>query len=88
MSETIGSTECADLLRCTAEQIEEMARAGDIPGIKIGRSWLFVQSDLLAYIAEKAREEAQERRARRQPNVKMIMQKPRRRVPPLLTSFQ
>ena len=58
MSETIGSTECADLLRCTAEQIEEMARAGDIPGIKIGRSCLFVQSDLLAYIAEKAREDA------------------------------
>ncbi len=50
MSETIGSDECAALLRCTPEQVEEMARAGDIPGLKIGRSWLFMRSDLLAYL--------------------------------------
>ncbi len=86
MSETIGSDECAALLRCTPEQVEEMARAGDIPGLKIGRSWLFMRSDLLAYLAEKAREEAQERRAKRQPTVMSII-KPRRRVPPLLPSL-
>ena len=49
--ETIDSDECAALLRCTSEQVEELARAGEIPGLKIGRSWLFVRSDLLAYLS-------------------------------------
>ena len=83
MSETIGSDECAELLRCTSEQIEAMARSGDIPGLKIGRAWLFLKNDLLDYLAERARLEAQDRRAKRQPNVKMLP-KSRRQTPPLL----
>jgi excisionase family DNA binding protein len=82
--ETIDSDECAALLRCTSEQVEELARAGEIPGLKIGRSWLFVRSDLLAYLAEKARREADERRAKRQPGVVKITAKPKRRQPPPL----
>lgn len=83
--DTIDSEECAAILRCTAEQVEELARTGEIPGLKLGRSWLFIRADLLAYLAEKARAEAQERRARRTPNVQALrMTKPRRRVPPAL----
>jgi len=82
--ETIDSEECAELLHCTPERIEEMARAGEIPGLKIGRNWLFVRSDLLAYLAEKAREEAQVRRMKRSPNAPVQMAKPRRQTPPAL----
>lgn len=82
---TIGSEECAQLLRCTPEQVEELARAGEIPGLKFGRGWMFVRDDLLAYLAEKARAEAEHRRAKRQPGVlTMPKAKPRRRVPPPL----
>jgi excisionase family DNA binding protein len=84
MTDTIDSEECAALLRCTPEQVEELARAGEIPGLKIGRSWLFVRVDLLDYLAQKAREEAAERRARRQPGVTPISAKPKRRQPPPL----
>ena len=38
----------------TPEQAEELARAGEIPGLKIGRGWLFVRADLLAFLAERA----------------------------------
>jgi excisionase family DNA binding protein len=82
--ETIDSEECAVLMHCTADQVEELARAGEIPGLKFGRSWLFVRADLLAYLAEKARAEALERRARRQPGVKPLEVKPRRRIAPAL----
>lgn len=82
--ETIGSEDCAKILRCTPEQVEELARAGEIPGLKLGRSWLFVRGDLLAYLAEKAREEAQRRRSKRQPSALMPEIKPRRRLPPVL----
>lgn len=84
MTETIDSNQCAELLRCTPEQVEELARAGEIPGLKLGRSWLFVRADLLAYLAEKARQEAEQRRAKRQPGVVPITAKPKRRQPPAL----
>jgi excisionase family DNA binding protein len=82
---TLGSQECAELLRCTPEQVEELARAGEIPGLKFGRSWLFVRDDLLAYLAERAREEAAKRRSKR--SVGSMAPEPapsRRRSPPAL----
>jgi len=84
-TEVIDSEECARMLGCTALQVEEMARAGELPGLKIGRSWRFVRADLLAWLAEKARAEAEERRSKR--NVKQaepVKPQPRRRVPPSL----
>lgn len=88
--ETIGSEDCAKLLHCTPEQVEELARAGEIPGLKLGRGWLFVRADLLAYLAEKAREEAQQRRAKRQPAAPIHQAAPikqRRRQPPPLPAL-
>lgn len=88
MGETIDSAECSELLRCTPEQVEELARSGEIPGLKLGRGWLFVRSDLLSYLAEKARAEAQERRAKRQPVMNRSPDiKPRRRQPPALPAL-
>lgn len=87
MEDTIGSEDCSRILRCTPEQVEELARAGEIPGLKLGRSWLFVRADLLLFLAEKAREEAQQRRAKRQPAAPIQQAaptKPRRRQPPAL----
>jgi excisionase family DNA binding protein len=87
-AETLDADQCAELLKCTPEQVEALARDGEIPGVKIGRGWLFIRADLLAYLAERARTEAQERRQRRAApaqgpsNVQPI--KPRRRAPPAL----
>ena len=63
--EIIDSTQCASLLRCTADQVEELARAGEIPGLKFGRSWIFMRADLLIFLAEKARVDALARRTKR-----------------------
>lgn len=82
--DTIDATECAELLRCKPCQVEEMARAGDIPGLKIGRGWLFVRADLLAFLAERARQEAADRRSKRAPGPKVESIRPRRRAPPAL----
>ena len=64
-TDIIDAEECAILLRCTVDQVEEGARDGRLPGFKEGRGWLFVRSDLLAYLAERARKEAAERQAKR-----------------------
>lgn len=87
---TIDSVGCSELLHCTPEQVEELARAGEIPGLKIGRGWIFVRADLLAYLAEKAREEAGQRRAKRLPASPIPYAAPvkrRRQEPPQLPAL-
>ena len=84
MSEILIASEVAELLHCTAERVEELARAGEIPGLKIGRNWLFVRVDLLSYLAERAREEAHARRMKRQPHAPLPKARPRRQIPPAL----
>lgn len=90
--EVIDADECAALLRCSVEQVEESTRAGELPGIKQGRGWIFVRSDLLDFIAQRARQEAAERKARREANDKPSnvtaiapqTKPPRRNRPPVL----
>lgn len=85
----LNAEECAELLRCCTDTVEEMSRSGELPGVKFGRGWIYVTSDLLAYLAEKARREAEERRAgltRPASSVEPIHTKvkPQRRTPPAL----
>lgn len=88
-TDTINASQCAELLQCTTETVEELTRKGDLPGVKIGRGWIYVRADLLAYLAEKGRQEAEERRQdfmrrSRTPAPLASAVKPRRQVPPAL----
>lgn len=67
MSETLDAAACAELLHCSVDQVEDLARVGELPSVKIGRGWLFVRADLLEYLAERGRKEAETRRAARAP---------------------
>lgn len=89
IADTIDAEECAELLKCTPETVEELTRKGELPAVKFGRGWIYVRADLLAYLAEKGRRDAEERRpaftSRCQapiPAARLI--KPRRLTPPLL----
>ena len=37
-----------------AQRLMRKARAGIVPGAKMGRRWVFIQDDLLAYFRERA----------------------------------
>jgi excisionase family DNA binding protein len=87
MGPIIDAQACSGMLGCTPEHVEELARTGEIPALKIGRSWRFVFDDLLAYLAEKARSEAEERRRKHQSPAATI-KPPRRRAPPSLPEPQ
>lgn len=86
--ETINTEQCAELLHCTEQRIEELTRSGALPGLKFGRGWIYVKADLLDYIADRARKEAEERRqdlnARKSVTRLDIPIKPRRQTPPPL----
>ncbi|WP_409520579.1 helix-turn-helix domain-containing protein [Melaminivora sp.] len=89
MQDTINADQCAALLQCTPETVEELTRKGELPGVKFGRGWIYVKSDLLAYLAEKGRREAEERRSQfaercGTPAPLASLVKPRRQAPPAL----
>jgi excisionase family DNA binding protein len=63
--ETIDADTAAKLLHCDNNQVESLARRGEIPATKIGRGWIFLRSQLLEAISERAKSEAELRRAGR-----------------------
>jgi len=50
MAATLDLSEAAALLRMHSSTLRQAAKAGLIPGAKIGRAWVFVEVDLLNYI--------------------------------------
>lgn len=87
MTDTIDATQCAELLFCDVATIEALARKGDLPGLKFGRGWVFFRADLLLYLAERARQAAEQRRLRLTAIPMAPKNGRRRRAPPLLPSL-
>ena len=50
---TLNLKEAAALLKIHPVTLQDKARAGEIPGAKIGRAWVFIEIDLLEYIRSK-----------------------------------
>ena len=46
----IDDDQCAALLRCSKSHLQRLARAGEIPGTKIGRGWVFVEEDVVQLV--------------------------------------
>jgi excisionase family DNA binding protein len=47
---TLNITEAADMLKIHENTVMELVGSGAIPGAKIGRAWVFIDDDLLAYV--------------------------------------
>lgn len=54
----------AALLDCDVETVQRRALAGDLPGVKFGRGWIFPQEALIERLNTMAREESAKRRKR------------------------
>jgi hypothetical protein len=64
-NEIIDIAGCAQLLCCDSQNtIANLARRGRLPGLKFGRSWVFLRSQVLETFREMALQEAKERRDR------------------------
>ena len=62
IDELIDSSECAKLFRCERVTIEDMARRGNLPALKYGRSWIFHREQILEYFRIQAEDTARLRR--------------------------
>ena len=47
---TLDLQQAAQLLRINAEELRQRAKAGAIPGAKVGRRWIFVEDDLVEHV--------------------------------------
>ena len=47
---TLDLKEAAAFLRCHPQELRSRAKAGKIPGAKVGRAWVFLEDDLAEHI--------------------------------------
>ena len=47
---TLTAEEVGKILKLTRTSVTVKAKAGEIPGMKIGNRWIFLEVDLLTYI--------------------------------------
>lgn len=84
--ETLDLQGVATLFKAEPETIAQYARLGELPGTKMGKSWVFLREDVLAFLRKRILEETKERRIRRtdhvtspQPDAVLLIRKPRTR---------
>ncbi len=54
--------ETAEFLKVDRSTALELAGCGELPGAKVGRAWVFLESDLVDYLRDKVLRQTSERR--------------------------
>ena len=60
---TFDINEAADFLKIDRSTALELAKFGALPGAKVGRAWVFMEDELVAYLRDVTRKQTQARRA-------------------------
>jgi excisionase family DNA binding protein len=64
MTDTLDVMGVAELLKASANTVYTMAERGELPGTKIGASWVFIRADMVEWLRQRIEADARERRAR------------------------
>ncbi len=64
LPDILTTDEVAALLRCAAATVHERTRAGELPGLQMGRDWVYPREALLGALNRMAEEQAGKRRSR------------------------
>lgn len=67
MKAIVNAKEAADLLQCSVKSIENHARSGRLPGIKMGYGWIFSSELLVETVKKISISEAEVRSKRSRP---------------------
>lgn len=63
--ETLDLEGVAALFGAEAETVAQYARSGELPGTRIGKGWIFLKDDALAFLRERIDRDTEARRAAR-----------------------
>ncbi|WP_175796358.1 helix-turn-helix domain-containing protein [Burkholderia anthina] len=58
---TLDLIECAEFLKIDRTTLLDIVHRGDILGAKIGRAWVFLEDDVVAYLREQVQSQTQQR---------------------------
>ena len=85
-NETLDLHGVAALCKAEPETIAQYARTGELPGTKMGKSWVFLRDDVISFLRKRIAEETEQRRVRQtnekkslQPDNVLIRRKPKTR---------
>lgn len=53
--DTLDASSAAAILHADVETVLTLARKGELPGAKIGKSWVFLRTDILDFLRERVR---------------------------------
>lgn len=92
-TETLNIEQTADLLYAEADTVMQLARSGKLPGAKIGKAWVFLRSDVLAFLRREIDDSTAARRSKtaHPPILGTVTQKPahgRSKPRPVLPDLQ
>jgi hypothetical protein len=63
-NETLDLHGVAALCKAEAETIAHYARSGELPGTKMGKSWVFLRDDVITFLRKRIAEETEARRVK------------------------
>ena len=86
MIEIYTADQAASLLGCATKTVEDMARRGELPGIKPGGVWVFPAGALRQRLDDLALAEAAERRKPAKPTAVQVWRS--QKVRPVLVNLQ
>lgn len=77
--------ECAAYLKVDRTTVLKLAMQGVLPGAKIGRSWVFPEDELAAFLSSEVKRQQAERRELQSAPSSALDMHPTRSVPDVLT---
>ncbi len=89
---TMDAAQCAELLYCSKIQVERLAERGELPGMKVGRGWVFGTAQIIEHLRVTSEAEAADRRALMVPGrlttaIQLALPRPRGRQARPLPTF-
>lgn len=91
MDDTLNLAQAAAILYAEPETVSKLARCGELPATQIGRGWVFMRNDVLAFLQDRIRKDTEDRRTKNMSDstprafeMELPKRRPRRRTPPAL----
>src|SRR5437868_12477791 len=63
LMKTYDIDEAAEFLKVDRETARDLATVGELPGAKVGRAWVFLETDLIEFLKDRVRQQTNQRRA-------------------------
>lgn len=61
---TVNVSQTAEFLSCSDKKVLEIAGAGHLKGVKIGKAWLFLETDVIDYLHSEIEKQTAQRVSR------------------------